>query len=202
MKYITVGFLKTGLLFVALFIAIFIQSGMVCAETVSGTIKYMSEDDAGKAVVYIETATGTFISSEKHPIMDQIDLTFVPYVLPVAIETTVDFRNSDDVLNNVFTPSWAGHKFNLGTYPKGVVRTFTFDRLGEVAILCSIHPEMEGYILVLQNSYFAVPDKDGKYQIRDVPPGVYNIKMWYKRVVSNAKRITVEKGKETVADFR
>ena len=61
---------------------------------------------------------------------------------------------------------------------------------------------MEGYILVLQNPYFAVPDKDGEYQIKDLSPGVYNIKMWYKRAVSPAKRITVEIGKETVVDFR
>ena len=188
---------------IQLFIILFILSvNTADAETIRGAVKYKSEDDAGKAVVYIENTSGTFIPPEKHPIMDQIDLTFVPYVLPVLIGTTVGFHNSDDVLNNIFTPSWAGHKFNLGTYPKGVVRSFTFDRLGEVALLCNIHPDMEGYILVLQNPYFALPDKDGKYQIKGLPPGVYNIKMWYKRAVSPAKRITVENGKETVADFR
>ena len=88
------------------------------------------------------------------------------------------------------------------TYPKGVVRSFTFDRLGEVVLLCNIHPEMESYILVLQNPYFVVSDKDGKYQIHNVPPGVYNLMMWYKRKTSSAHTITVEKGKETVVDFK
>lgn len=172
------------------------------AETIRGTVKIKTEGDAEKIVVYIEKAEGIFISPERHPIMDQIDLTFIPYVLPVLIWTTVDFHNSDDVLNNIFTPSWAGHKFNLGIYPKGVIRSFTFDRLGEVALLCNIHPDMEGYILVLQNPYFAVPDKEGKYQINNVPPGVYNLKMWYKRKTSPAYTIAVEKGKETVVDFK
>ena len=191
--------LKAGLLFIILFI-LFVNTAD--AETIRGTVKYKSADDAGKAVVYIENTGGTFIPSGKNPIMDQIDMTFVPYVLPVLVGTTVDFHNSDGLLNNIYTPSWAGYKFNLGTYPKGVVRPFTFDRLGEVVVLCNIHPMMEAYILALKNPYFVVPDKDGKYQIKDLPPGVYNIKMWYKRAVSPAKRITVENGKETVADFR
>src|SRR3990167_3297330 len=191
-----------GLLCTASFVMIFILSAVSYAETVRGTVNLKSEEDTGKVVVYIEKADGVFIPPEKHPIMDQIDLTFVPFVLPVLIGTTVDFHNSDDVLNNIFTPSWAGHKFNLGTYPKSVVRSFTFDRLGVVALLCNIHPDMEGYILVLQNTYFTIPDKEGRYQIKDIPPGIYDLRMWYKAKISPAQTITVEKGKETVVDFR
>lgn len=185
-----------------LFIITFLLTAASHAETIRGTFKFKNEDDAGKVVVYIEKADGIFVPPDRHPVMDQIELTFVPYVLPVLIGTTVDFHNSDDVLNNIFTPSWAGHKFNLGTYPKGVVRSFTFDRLGVVALLCNIHPDMEGYILVLQNSYFTIPDKEGGYQIKDIPPGIYDLRMWYKTKISPAQTITVEKGKETVMDFR
>src|SRR4030066_859796 len=152
------------------------------AETIRGTVRYKSEDDAGKTVVYIEKASGTFVPPYKHPIMDQVELTFVPYVLPVLIGTTVDFHNSDDVLNNIFTPSWAGRKFNLGTYPKGIVRSFTFDRLGEVVILCNIHPEMEAYILALKNPFFAVTDKTGKFTISGVPSGRYTLRTWHEKL--------------------
>ena len=172
------------------------------AEAIKGTVKLKSEDDAEKVVIYVEKAPGEFIPPEKHPVMDQIELIFVPYVLPIVIGTTVDFHNSDDVLNNIFTPSWAGYKFNLGTYPKGVVRPFTFNRLGEVALLCNIHPDMEGYILVLQNPYFAIPDKQGRYEIKNVPPGIYDLKMWYKRKVSPSYTVTVEKGKDAIVDFK
>lgn len=185
-----------------LFIITFLLTAASHAETIRGTFKFKNEDDAGKVVVYIEKADGTFVPPDRHPVMDQIELTFVPYVLPVLIGTTVDFHNSDDVLNNIFTPSWAGHKFNLGTYPKSVVRSFTFDRLGVVALLCNIHPDMEGYILVLQNPYFTIPDKEGRYQIKDIPPGIYDLRMWYKTKISPVQTITVEKGKETVVDFR
>lgn len=172
------------------------------SETIKGTVSYKSPEDAGKVVVYIKKASGNFFPPKEHPKMDQIDLTFAPYVLPVIRRTTVDFHNSDDVLNNVFTPSWAGHRFNLGTYPKSVVRSFTFDRLGKVVLLCKIHPEMVGYILVLQNSYFAVPDKDGFYSIQGIPPGNYKIRMWYDKNQGLLKKITVSAGKDLVVDFR
>ncbi len=179
-----------------------ILNGRTFSETITGTVSYKSQDDIGKAVVYIKKAPGTFFPPKKHPIMDQIDLTFVPYVLPIVIGTTVDFHNSDDVLNNIFTPSWTGRYFNLGTYPKSVVRSFTFDRLGEAVLLCKIHPEMEGYILVLQNPYFAVPDKHGLYRIDGVPPGTYKITMWYNRKPGPLIKITVSSGKELVVDFK
>ena len=170
-------------------------------STIRGTVKLKESGDANRVVIFIEKAEGDFFPPAEHPIMDQINLTFIPFVLPVLIGTTVDFHNSDDVLNNIFTPSWAGRKFNLGTYPKGVVRSYTFDRLGEVKLLCNIHPDMEGYILVLQNPYFAIPDEEGKYQVIDVPPGRYTLKIWYARMEGDPQQITINIGQETVADF-
>ncbi|MFQ5329369.1 MAG: carboxypeptidase regulatory-like domain-containing protein [Thermodesulfobacteriota bacterium] len=169
--------------------------------TVRGTVKLKAQDDANRVVVYIEKVEGDFFPPEEHPIMDQINLTFVPYVLPVLKGTTVDFHNSDDVLNNIFTPSWAGRKFNLGTYPKGVVRSYTFDRLGEIKLLCNIHPDMEGYILALQNPYFAIPADGGGYRIDNVPPGRYTLRIWYARMAGEPQQITVHSGQDTVADF-
>lgn len=185
-----------------LLLELFIFNGRTFSETIKGTVSYKSPEDMGKVVVYIEKASGIFFSPKQRPIMDQIDLTFVPYVLPVVLGTTVDFHNSDDVLNNVFTPSRVGRRFNLGTYPKSVVRSFTFDRLGEVVLLCKIHPEMEGYILVLQNPYFSVPDKDGRYKIDGVPPGRYKVILWYNKKIDQLMKIRVNTDKELVVDFK
>ena len=189
------------MLSVALVLELFIFNGRAFSETIKGTVSYNSPEDAGKVVVYIDKASGTFFPPKKHPVMDQIDLTFVPYVLPVVLGTTVDFHNSDDVLNNIFTPSWAGRRFNLGTYPKSVVRSFTFDRLGEVVLLCKIHPEMEGYILVLQNPFFSVPEKTGRYRIEGIPPGRYQITLWYDKKQGPVKKIIVNEGEDLEVDF-
>ena len=55
---------------------------------------------------------------------------------------------------------------------------------------------------VEKNGYFGIPDKQGRYEIKDAPPGVYDFKMWYKRKVSPSYTVTVEKGKDAIVDFK
>lgn len=170
------------------------------AGSISGTVTSRGEGVVD-AVVYIDSINGNFLPPKKNPVMDQKNLTFIPHVMPILIGTTVDFINSDDVLNNVFTPSWAGRRFNLGTYPKGIVRSFTFNRVGEVIILCNIHPEMEAYILVLKNPFFAITDKEGKFSIAEVPPGKYTLRAWHEDLKSQAKIVSVPEGAEVTVRF-
>lgn len=133
-------------------------------------------------VVYIDTIAGkTFDPPAKHAVVDQKKLTFIPHIVPVLKGTTVDFLNSDPVGHNVYWPAVAGNKKmtnNLGTWPQGVKKSFTFTNLGDVPLLCNVHPEMSGYIVVVPTPYFAVADKEGNYEITDVPPGHYTLKTW------------------------
>lgn len=129
-----------------------------------------------QAVVYVERVSGTFHSDRAR--IDQRNKEFTPYVLPLVQGTTVEFHNSDDLRHNVF--GVGAEEFNLGNWTKGAFREHTFDKLGEVAILCDIHPEMEAHVLVLQNPYFAQPDRSGNFRIANVPPGEYVVKAWYR----------------------
>ncbi len=129
-----------------------------------------------QAVVYLETVAGTFRGERAK--MDQQNKVFTPYVLPVVKGTTVEFHNSDELQHNVF--GVGPEEFNLGNWTKGIVREHTFDKLGDATLLCNVHPEMEGHVLVLQNPYFSKLEADGKFRIANVPPGEYVIKAWYR----------------------
>jgi plastocyanin len=155
------------------------------------------------AVIYIDKIPGrTFKAPTKHAQMDQRKLTFIPHILPILVETTVDFLNSDDVLHNVFTPHKCGERFNLGSSPHGVVLSFTFKEPGCSAVmLCSIHPDMEAYIVVLETPYFAVSEKDGSYEINNVPTGKYDLKTWHKLLKGSSLTIQVPEKGVVTADF-
>ncbi|MFQ5685127.1 MAG: carboxypeptidase regulatory-like domain-containing protein [Candidatus Scalindua sp.] len=154
------------------------------------------------SVVYIEKVEGSFPPSEEHAKMDQIELTFVPHVLVVLKGTTVDYQNSDDIAHNVFSPDDVADKMNLGTWLKGEVRPYTFNKLGVAAMLCNVHPEMEAYVVVVQNPYFAKTDKEGNYEIRNVPPGEYTLKVWNKKYRAKGKKIIIKSGEALTVDFK
>lgn len=143
------------------------------------------------------------VESRRHGSVAQRDEHFVPHVLPVVQGATVDFPNEDNVYHNVFSLSAAaGPKgFDLGRYPRGTSRSFTFDRPGTVQVACHIHSDMSAIVLVLANPYFASPGDDHHFVIDDVPEGDYTIVGWHERIKPISKRIHVAAGQTTILDF-
>ena len=173
-------------------VALLFPAGLLKAGDIVGALAVPKPDHA---VVYVERVPGTFHGANAK--MDQHGKVFIPYVLPVVQGTTVEFHNSDNLQHNVF--GLGADKFNLGTYTQGMARSYTFNKLGEVAILCNVHPEMEAYILVLQNSFFTQLDSSGKFRIADVPPGDYVVKAWYNGKTKQQNVTVPAKGSVTVS---
>ena len=157
----------------------------------------------GKSVVYLEAANGAVTPvSGKKVTMDQKGLLFQPHVLVVQAGTTVEFLNSDNVQHNVFWPSISGDKkksHNLGTWPQGQTKPFTFTEPGVVTLLCNVHPEMSGFIVVSPTPYFAETGADGSFNLANVPDGDYTVTAWHEGKKTQSKKISV-KG-DTAADF-
>lgn len=157
----------------------------------------------GKSVVYIDTIAGkTFPAPTDHPVMDQKGLMFAPHILVVQQGTTVEFLNSDTVQHNAFWTAISGDRkagHNLGTWPKGEKRPFTFAKPGVVPVLCNVHPEMAGYIVVTPTPFFAETDDSGNYKIKDVPDGSYTVNAWHEGAKNQSKPVTVSGGGK--ADF-
>jgi len=169
------------------------------AGAISGKVTGVS----GESVVYVDVIQGkTFPAPSEHPVMDQKGLMFNPHLMVVQQGTTVDFLNSDSVAHNVFWTSVGGNKkltHNLGTWPKGEKRSFKFDNPGAVPLLCNVHPEMAGYIIVSPTPYFATTDKSGAYKIENVPDGSYTVTAWHEGAKSQSKPVTV--AGDSKADF-
>jgi plastocyanin len=167
--------------------------------TISGTVKIRG--GAQPAIVYVEAAPDPATAPTAHARMDQQGMKFSPYLLPVVVGTTVDFANSDAVGHNVFSPD--GEGYNLGTWGKGETKSYTFKKPGVYTQLCSIHPEMEAFVVVLPNPFFAVTDKDGGFTVSGLPDGHYALKVFAKKLKKAEKDKTypvdVVKGAASVA---
>ena len=159
-----------------------LASAMCLAGTLEGKVA------SGNSIVYVDTVAGkTFPAPAKPALVGQRGLKFVP---PVVVE----FQNDDSVQHNVFWPSVGGNKkfaHNMGTWPKGDKRTFTFDHAGVVPLLCNVHPEMQGYIIVSPTPYFAQTDSAGNFKIDNIPDGKYTVVAWHEGSKPVSKAVEV-----------
>ena len=167
---------------------------------VAGTIEGKAPPNS---VVYVDAVPGkTFPAPSQKPTVGQQALAFNPHILAVQQGTTVEFQNNDSVQHNIFWPSIGGNKqgaHNLGTWPKGEKRSFTFERAGVVPLRCNIHPEMAGYVVVSPTPYFAQSDSAGNFRIENVPDGKYTVVAWHEGTKPQTK--AVELAGNTKTDF-
>jgi len=176
---------------------------ILAAAAHAGTISGKVAGRPGDSVVYVDSIAGkSFPAPAKHPVMDQKSLSFQPHLLVVQQGTTVDFQNSDSVSHNVFWSSIGGNKklsHNLGTWPQGQSKSFKFDNPGVVPVLCNVHPEMTGFVVVSPTPYFAQTDSSGKYKIQNVPDGSYTVTAWHEGAKPSSQKVTVSG--DSKADF-
>ena len=127
---------------------------------------------------------------------------FTPHITVVQVGHDGRLPEQRQVAHNVFWTSVGGNKkltHNLGTWPKGEKRSFKFDNPGAVPLLCNVHPEMSGYIVVSPTPYFATTDKSGEYKIENVPDGSYTVTAWHEGAKNQSKPVSV--AGDTKADF-
>ena len=152
------------------------MAALAVRQDVSGRVTLPNGKPASQAIVI-------FQGDEKSKplakaVVDQRDRTFIPHVSVVTVGTKVEFPNNDIVFHNVFT-EFHSTKFDLGMYPKGTSRSQVFNRTGLAVIMCSIHPEMSAYVMVVGTPYFAITDRNGKYEIHGLPAGHYKVDVWH-----------------------
>lgn len=151
-------------------------------------------NEVQQVVIYIEYLENKYSPSANNPTMKQINRTFIPHVLPIIVGQEVDFPNYDSIYHDVYSES-AVKKFELPAYANGASKSLKFNKIGVAELFCGIHTNMNAYIVVLQNPFFAMPDKNYTYKISNVPAGKYVLKAWHPRLNLKTQTITVpEKG--------
>jgi len=149
----------------------------------------------------------TLLTSDQgsqHPLMTELKI-----VLDIFYRmgfTAVESREIDDDY----------HMFEALNFPEGhparddydTFMTVQKDKKGKpliapglVKIQCEVHPWMTGYIVVTDHPYFAVTDLYGEYELSEVPPGTYQLKLWHESLGVQEKRIEIKAGGAQVVDF-
>ncbi len=154
------------------------------------------------AVVTLEgIAKGKAVERETINELDNVKCRFSPHVQAASVGQFVLLRNSDPILHTAHA-SFGNEQpqFNVGLYPGRVSRK-PLIAAGLVKIRCEVHPWMTAYIVVTEHPYHAISDIYGEYELSEVPPGTYQLKVWHETLGTQEKRIEVKPAATQHIDF-
>jgi plastocyanin len=161
-------------------------------KSVQGAIVYLTKVEKGKA----------FEKPKKPPVIDNTKCDFEPELQAVPVGTEILIINSDPVLHNthgyLLSDSRRGRTvFNVALPQKGQQVKSVLKLPGVVDVACDVHGWMQAWILVADNPYHALTDKNGTFTIKDIPPGKYTLATFQPYTGVRETPVTVEAKKTT-----
>lgn len=156
--------------------------------------------EIANVVVFVADAPRDAAAPAMRASIAQRDETFVPRVVAVTRNSTVDFPNFDPFFHDVFSLS-RNATFDLGRYPKGQTRERRFTRPGIVKVFCNIHSDMSAIVMVFDHRYFAIPAADGTFEIDSVPPGTWQVNAWHERIGATSRSLQIAAGETARVEF-
>jgi len=146
-------------------------------------------------VVSLKGVTGKSTGASAPPaVLDQKGCLYSPQILAVQTGQKITIKNSDVCVHNVHcTPAVPGNaEHNDVQMAGGPDLTYTFPQPEMfLRFKCDVHPWMFAWVSVFDSPYFSVSDKDGKFVIKDVPPGKYTVEADHRKLGAQTQDVEV-----------
>ncbi len=135
-------------------------------------------------------------------VLDQKGCTYVPHVLLLPANKTLQIINSDGIMHNIHSFSTKNTPVNLPQpkFKKKLEKAFTTAE--NISVKCDVHGWMSAWLMVVDHPYHAVTDATGKFTITDVPPGTYTVEFWQETLGKQTAQVTVAAGAAAALDFK
>ena len=126
-------------------------------------------------------------------VLDQKGCLYTPQILAVQTGQKVIVKNSDPCVHNIHTKPASNPEANQVQMPGGADLTFAFDKPEPfLKFQCDVHPWMFAWVTVFDHPYFALSGADGKFTIKNVPPGKYTIEANHRKLGAQTAEIEVK----------
>ena len=158
-------------------------------------------------VVYVkdDMSKYSFATPSQSVPLDQQGCMYDPHVIALMSGQTLEVKNDDQTTHNIHPMPKDNREWNKSQPPGATPIDDSFAR-AEMAIpvKCNVHPWMKSYIFVFKNPYYAVTSKDGKFEIKDLPPGTYTIEAWQEKYGVQDQTVTIgpKESKEVSFTFK
>lgn len=112
--------------------------------------------------------------------IDQTACVYSPFVQVMEVGKKIKIVNSDPILHNVHGYLNGKTVFNLAMPLPGQEIKAKLEEVGMHDISCDAgHAWMSAYVYVSEHPYAVVTGEDGSFELSEVPPGEYTVKMWH-----------------------
>jgi len=156
------------------------------------------------AVVYVKDGLANYAypSPSDTATVDQDGCKYLPHVLAVRTNQPVKFLNSDPTSHNVHPTPDKNEEWNESQQPKAdpITRQFSQPEL-MMPVKCNQHPWMKMYLSVFNHPYFAVTGKDGKFELKGLPPGTYTVAVVHEKLGEKTQQVTIGPKESKSTDF-
>ena len=144
--------------------------------------------------VYVKDGLGNYVyDMPTDPVtIDQKECRYHPHVFGARVGQKLLIKNSDPTLHNIHALPKANTEFNVAEPVQGMTQEHVFTaKEVMVPFKCEVHGWMNAYAGVLDHPYYAVTDKDGKFEIKTLPPGTYTIEAWHEKLGTQEQKVTL-----------
>jgi plastocyanin len=124
--------------------------------------------------------------------LDQNGCIYKPHVLALMVGQLLEATNSDQATHNIHSLAKANRPRNDSQSPgaKPIFQSFSRQEIA-IQVKCNVHPWMKAYVAVLSNPYFQVTGEDGSFEIKNVPPGKYEVSAWHELYGASEETVTI-----------
>ena len=148
-------------------------------------------------LVIIEDIKKGKAAPKKDLTLDNIRCRFEPLVGIAYLKSNYIIKNSDPLLHNTNMGKVLGGGkrrtvYNLALPYKDQVIKKKNRVSGLIQVKCDAHPWMRAYIYSSRHPYVAITDAEGRFEIKDIPPGTYKIRFWHEGFEEVVKEIEVK----------
>jgi len=154
-----------------------------------------AEGGVQNAVVRLSGLTAPGSAAPLPPItVEQRGCSYVPRVQAALKGQPVVVVNGDALLHNVHAFDGRRGLFNVAQPPGSRPVEKSAAGAEVLRLKCDIHPWMFGWVVYSENRYSAVTAADGRFAIRGVPPGTYQLSVWHELLGTKTLEIKVTNG--------
>lgn len=150
--------------------------------------------DLANVVVYVKegVANQNYNAPKEGATLDQKGCMYTPHVVALMAGQELVVINSDKTTHNIHPTPKVNRDWNKSQSAgqSNIVESFPREEVS-IPVKCNIHPWMKSYIAVFKHPYFGVTSENGKFDIKNLPPGTYTLEAWHEKYGTSDQTVTI-----------